>query len=490
MAVNTLSLQPQASEKKIKASFRLADDPAITVVTAATQEGKAVPVLWSSFAAQPDAGCAWLVVVDTSNPARQKTVAACAEEVRKFLGTLPAEDAVMLATLARDLTVISGFEAEAAARLAAVDGVKIEGESALATLIYHNLRTAVEEHLAKRKEPRKAVILFTDGKDETPGGPEALRARRDELIALAKKAGVAIHTLGYAEKASEANWFADLKEVSQKTDAMHVAAETAAKKLPENLWKDLAGIMHGGGTALVDVASLEAAQPLRLEARTASAKKAEILISQEQVSAALISPPPAPPEAGTGKGKDPAGDDKKSKAKPEEAKPEEAEPAEVAETAAPAWIWWAAGGAVALLTVILMIASSRRRAAAEAAQVEALRAEQARVLDDMLRAPEPLAPATAFAWLEMCDDKKTRYAVSLTSVKIGRGQQNDIVFRNDSVSGNHCLVFRDKQGAWTIKDLSSGNGVIVNELKVAEQVLKTGDVIELGDLKMRFLLNL
>jgi len=89
----------------------------------------------------------------------------------------------------------------------------------------------------------------------------------------------------------------------------------------------------------------------------------------------------------------------------------------------------------------------------------------------------------------MCDAEQTRYPVTLTNMKIGRGQHNDLVLRNDSISGNHCVLQQNREGKWIITDQASGNGVVVNGERVQQTALRHGDIVELGDLKMRFLLR-
>ena len=95
----------------------------------------------------------------------------------------------------------------------------------------------------------------------------------------------------------------------------------------------------------------------------------------------------------------------------------------------------------------------------------------------------------ALAWLEMCDGEQTKHPVPITNLRIGRGRHNDLVFRNDSVSGNHAVLEHSREGVWSITDLHSGNGVIVNGQQESQAALSEGDIIELGEIKMRFLLK-
>jgi len=62
---------------------------------------------------------------------------------------------------------------------------------------------------------------------------------------------------------------------------------------------------------------------------------------------------------------------------------------------------------------------------------------------------------------------------------IGRSPRNDICIPEASVSRQHAEVFLTAAG-YTIRDLGSNNGVFVNDQKVLEHLLNSGDVIELG----------
>jgi len=507
IAPSSIVIEPLKGEKKINVSVRLVDDPAITVVTAATKgtgSSVEVPVMWKSYAGTPDSKCEWLLVIDNSNPSRGQSVAACVAEAKRFLSELPSGDSVMISSIARDLVVLAPFDAKREAKEEALSAIKAGGEGTQATLIYQNLRLALIQHLAKRPESRKAVVLFTDGKDETSGGPDAIRTQVKELIATSKETGVVIHTLGFAERASEANFFADLKEVSFETEGLHVAAEVSSRRLPDQTWQRVIGVMHGGGTAVVDLAKIEEAVPIEVTFQTASGRKAMVVIDKEPVSVALEPVPQVLPE-------EPAKPEPEAQPEPESEEPAKAEPepeqepqpeteesdpeAEPEDEKQNSLLWLIAGG-VALFIAILAIVISRKKAAAAARRAQALRdAEQARFAQEKIEAEDAqdeqtrVSPSPALAILEMCDSDQTRFPIEVTNLKIGRGQHNDFVLRNDSVSGNHCVIQRNRQAEWSITDLESGNGIVLNGKSVEKSILVHGDVIELGELKMRFLLS-
>jgi hypothetical protein len=68
---------------------------------------------------------------------------------------------------------------------------------------------------------------------------------------------------------------------------------------------------------------------------------------------------------------------------------------------------------------------------------------------------------------------------------LGRTDDNDIILEHRSVSRNHAKLVREGERV-RILDLKSANGVLVNGEEVEQHVLRAGDVIELGRVRMRF----
>jgi hypothetical protein len=71
------------------------------------------------------------------------------------------------------------------------------------------------------------------------------------------------------------------------------------------------------------------------------------------------------------------------------------------------------------------------------------------------------------------------FALVRPHLKLGRRKSCDICLPYPNVSGLHCeLVF--KRGFWTIRDLNSTNGVLVNGKRITEAVLYPGDRIAIA----------
>ena len=72
-----------------------------------------------------------------------------------------------------------------------------------------------------------------------------------------------------------------------------------------------------------------------------------------------------------------------------------------------------------------------------------------------------------------------------SAIHIGRATSNDITLPHSSISRSHALL-EGKQDIWMIRDQHSANGVLVNGVRVEHAELQSGDVIGLGDIKLRF----
>jgi transcriptional regulator with GAF, ATPase, and Fis domain len=72
---------------------------------------------------------------------------------------------------------------------------------------------------------------------------------------------------------------------------------------------------------------------------------------------------------------------------------------------------------------------------------------------------------------------------------LGRDPTNAVAVVDPSVSRKHCLLRREEDGRFQIKDLDSRNGTLVNGLAVKEQWLRHGDEIATGDSTFLFLVE-
>lgn len=69
---------------------------------------------------------------------------------------------------------------------------------------------------------------------------------------------------------------------------------------------------------------------------------------------------------------------------------------------------------------------------------------------------------------------------------LGRRSHNDLVIDNLAVSGEHAVIFFSGSDAY-LEDLGSTNGTTVNGQPVKKHLLQSGDTIEIGKYRLRYL---
>ena len=77
------------------------------------------------------------------------------------------------------------------------------------------------------------------------------------------------------------------------------------------------------------------------------------------------------------------------------------------------------------------------------------------------------------------------FEIDKTEVIIGRTDENDIALEHRSVSRHHSRIVVDGS-RYTVFDNGSANGTFVNDEEYASVELKSGDMIELGHVKLGF----
>ncbi|MGB5195033.1 MAG: FHA domain-containing protein [Polyangiales bacterium] len=78
------------------------------------------------------------------------------------------------------------------------------------------------------------------------------------------------------------------------------------------------------------------------------------------------------------------------------------------------------------------------------------------------------------------------FTLSKSALRIGRDERLDIWINHKSISHEHAEV-QVRDGKVTVFDLESANGVCVNGVRATRAVLESGDILELGEVRFRFL---
>jgi pSer/pThr/pTyr-binding forkhead associated (FHA) protein len=97
--------------------------------------------------------------------------------------------------------------------------------------------------------------------------------------------------------------------------------------------------------------------------------------------------------------------------------------------------------------------------------------------------PEPVPPARLV--MLTAPAPGAEYALSGESMRIGRSEELDIWVNHRSISREHASFTREGD-AYVVRDLDSANGVRVNGSDLTEAELQSGDILELGQVRFRF----
>ncbi len=90
----------------------------------------------------------------------------------------------------------------------------------------------------------------------------------------------------------------------------------------------------------------------------------------------------------------------------------------------------------------------------------------------------------ALITLDINGEHKT-YPVEARGLRIGRALENDIVLNHAIVSRHHAEIVVNGRDVW-VRDTNSRNGVFVNRLRIKEEQLRDGDVVQIGPFELRF----
>ena len=81
------------------------------------------------------------------------------------------------------------------------------------------------------------------------------------------------------------------------------------------------------------------------------------------------------------------------------------------------------------------------------------------------------------------EERDRIFTVSDRPVVIGRAPESDLLLAHESISRQHARIAHEDDG-WVIRDLESKNGSRVNTFRISEQVLRNGDRLDLGTIRM------
>jgi serine/threonine-protein kinase len=144
---------------------------------------------------------------------------------------------------------------------------------------------------------------------------------------------------------------------------------------------------------------------------------------------------------------------------------------------------------IGLCRAILATDPAHARAVALLTQAhEALRRESATEEPEAPAAAANGAPPPAVLTVRAGVEMGRTYPLDGSLLSIGRAASNHIQPRDASVSRRHCQIHW-AHGAYVVEDLGASNGTCVNQVAVQAAELRSGDLIQIGDLVLEFRLT-
>jgi hypothetical protein len=121
----------------------------------------------------------------------------------------------------------------------------------------------------------------------------------------------------------------------------------------------------------------------------------------------------------------------------------------------------------------------------EAEEAMRLKQLQAQAQEDEVQLQKMLERGN-FPWFEFRFGNETgSYQIQTPRLTVGRDETNVWTINHPTVSRNHFQLYF-KNYVYTIRDLGSSNGILVNDMKVSEIELKHGDCIQVGEITLTF----
>ncbi len=404
--------------------------------------GEAIATRYTPFDAR-NASLAVLFLIQIMDPGRRADAIAIAEAVIAMAEGRDGKRRFAAYSVGNDLNLVADFGADKAdfdRQIRAIRPVRVR------TQLFKNALDAIGR-LAREAGDRKALIILGDGTSDDP----AAGYNHEQVVAAANRAGVVIHALGYFAEAADLPKFQIIRRLAEDTGGFRREVRIAGVQkyaIPSGFLGDVLG--NGGE---LDMALRAPPGPVlvTIGADFADGRSAN---TDQLITVPTPAPLSTPPLTATAA---PA-----PKTWPQRLKD------------------WVAGNR----TVTIVLGAAAALGLAGAVLFAFSRGEQ------LPPGKATEGPATVYGWLDMLDANASRYPLRTTNVRIGRHRDNDICLQNDSISRRHALLhFNADNRRFVITDLGGSNGVIVNSIKQQSHELNDGDLVELGEVRLRFRSN-
>jgi len=457
MAWNVLSADLDLSCTQSDSTLRCDYRPLMSVSTQqidASAGTQSLSVSDNKSVTLSDSTVAVLFLVDTSDPARENVVKKNIEHIEKLLAAGKSYHRFGLASFDKNLTVEAPIGSSDQQIVSAAGNLRATGKT---TELYRNVIKAIDI-LAGIKADRKAIYLFSDGQAED-------RAYfNQDVIRAARKYNVIINSLGYPRSVALSVALQTIRRLSEESGGRYVETDDNFN-LPYPFLDGPFRNIDSGGKFTIDLSPLLTADhpatgQIKLTIKTATGEISSQVPYNNSFATSIpttvaMAPATAPGPADV------------QQAQPIRIMAPIEEPNEI-----DVWLWYGIPVAFVILIILTLI-------------ILAVTYQQLKVP----RSASNKAAANAykpFAYLVVQDESGIRYPITNTTWRIGRTKDNELVLNDKSVSRRHAEIQRYSNGHFVIYDVDSLNGVFVNSEQVKKKKLQEGDIVEIGDIYLRF----
>lgn len=446
-----LSCNVDIKNKKLHCNYRLVKPEPVSNITANSGNlsfdvSKIENYPWS------DAITAILFLIDTSDPARENVIIENKKDIKKILASVKGHQRIGLASFDNTLRLEAPPGSSNERIINSLEKLHAIGKT---TELYRSVLSAI--YLLKNIEAdRKIIYLFSDGLAEDKA------YYHNDVVNAAKEAGIVITSMGYPRSVSQSVGLQTIRRLSEETGGVFIESDSHYD-IADTILQDLFTGIDNGARFDVDISKLFLMGP-------GSGHSVNLIIETGNNNY-QVQIPFSVPEAEAGKPKiekQPAPADTKPPARTIQVITKES-PVKPLNP----WFWY---GIPVFLIIVLIITL---------VVFLAITYKQGR--------KKPVSGAgfaefKPYAYLVLQDETKKRYPITRTTWRIGRGKDNEMTLNDSSVSRRHAEIHREKGDIFTLYDLDSLNGVYVNNNKVSKVILHEGDIIEIGDINLRFTL--
>ena len=232
----------------LRCDYRLLDGGRLES-SVAEYEGTVVPGRETAAFPGPDDTTAVMILVDTSDPARQPAIERIINQVEDILAAVRPHHRLGLASFDTELYVMAAIGTPAEEIRVAAANLRAKGRT---TELYRNVREAVRL-IGQQPDSRKVLLLLSDGLAED------FAYHHQDVIDAAREHGVVIYSIGYPRSVARSVALQTVRRLSDESGGLYFQANHVDYELPEGIFPRIIDAADSGGSLEFDLSPFTAA---------------------------------------------------------------------------------------------------------------------------------------------------------------------------------------------------------------------------------------